>query len=179
MKKIALLAAVLGLSVAAHAAPTAAPAAAPAPKPTATSSAAPALPLGITAIGYDANSGHIVARIGLTQNNAVDVGAAFNYNSGAASDKTQLGLSGYYLLKLQDWGIVDNYAYAGATATIFSDSDFDLELGAGLQPEITLLDRFIVSVRFGVTVPVAPDFGVATAGQPLSIVNGLNFKIIW
>jgi hypothetical protein len=181
MKKIAFLAAVLGLSVAAHAAPTAAPAAAPAPKPApvVASSAAPALPLGITAVGYDANLGHVTARIGLTQNNAVDVGVGLNYNSGAAVDKTQIGISGFYLLKLQDWGIVDNYAFAGGVVNIFSDSDLGLSLSAGLQPEITLLDRFIVSVRFGVTVPIAPDFGVATAGQPISIVNGLNFKIIW
>jgi hypothetical protein len=160
MKKLALIAAVLGLTVSAYA-------------------AAPALPAGINAVGYDANLGHITARLGLTANNAVDLGVGLNYNSAAATDKMQLGLSGFYLLKLQDWGVVDNYAFAGGVVNIFSDSDLGLSLSAGLQPEITFLDHFIFSIRFGVTVPVLPDFALQTAGQPISLVNGLNFKIIW
>jgi hypothetical protein len=160
MKKLTLLAAVLGLSVAAHA-------------------AAPALPLGITAVGYDDNLKHLTARIGLSQNNAVDVGAGLNIDNSAATDKTQIGLSGFYLLKLQDWGVVDNHFVAGAYATIFSDSDLKLNLFAGLQPEVTLLDRLIVSVRFGADVALAPDVIIGTQGQPISIVQGLNFKLVW
>jgi hypothetical protein len=181
MKKLSILAAVLGLSIAAHAAPTAAPAAAPAPapKPVVASSGAPALPLGITAVGYDDNLKHITARITLSQNNAVDVGAGLNLDNSAAADKFQLGLSGFYLLKLQDWGMVDNYLVGGAYATIFSDSDLKLNLFAGLQPEVTLMDRLILSIRFGADVALSPDFIVATQGQPISIVQGLNFKIIW
>lgn len=160
MKKISILAAVFGLSVVAHA-------------------AAPALPLGINAVGYDANLGHVTARIGLSQNNAVDVGAGLTIDNSAATDKTQIGVSGFYLLKLQDWGVVDNYLAAGGYATFFSDSDLKLNLFAGLQPEVTLLDHLILSVRFGADMALSPDFKVGTAGQPISIVQGLNFKIVW
>jgi hypothetical protein len=177
MKKLSLLA-VLALAAFAQAQKSA-PAPAPAPKPAATSSAAPALPLGITAVGYDDNLKHITARISLSQNNAVDVGAGLTFDDAAATDKFQLGLSGFYLLKLQDWGVVDNYLTAGAYATIFSDSDLKLNLFAGLQPEITLLDRLILSVRFGADLGLTPDFALGTKGQPISVVNGLNFKIVW
>ena len=158
MKKITLLASILGLAVAAHAAP---------------------LPLGATAVGYDAGLGHLTARLGLSENNAIDLGAGLAYNDALAADKFQLGASAYYLLKLQDWGPVDNHLALGGNLTVYSDSDLDLKLFAGLQPEVTLLDRLIVSIRFGGEVALSPDIAIGTVGQPISIVNGLNFKIIW
>jgi len=158
MKKLTLLASILGLAVAAHSAP---------------------LPLGATAVGYDAGLGHITARLGLTENNAIDLGAGLNYDDAAATDAFQLGVSAYYLLKLQDWGVVDNHLALGGNMTIYSDSDLDLTLFAGLQPEVTLLDRLIVSIRFGAELSVSPDIAFGTVGQPISIVNGLNFKVVW
>ena len=188
MKKIHLLAsAVLGLALSAQAAATTTTTTTAAPAKTTTttttissSSTTPnPLPLGINAIGYDGNLGHVTARLGLSDNNSIDVGLGLNINSGAAVDKFQTGVSGLYLLKLQDWGMVDNYLVAGGWLTIFSDSDLKLTAFAGMQPEITLLDRIIVSIRFGFEVPVIKDFGVETVGDPISIVNGLNFKVIW
>jgi hypothetical protein len=160
MKKLTLLASILGLTVAAHA-------------------AAPALPLGITAVGYDDNLRHVTARLGLSENNALDLGVGTTFDNAAGNDKFQLGVSAYYLLKLQDWGVVDNHLALGGNTTIYSDSDLDLKLFAGLQPEVTLLDRLIVSIRFGAELAVSPDVAVGTVGQPLSIVNGFNFKLIW
>ena len=177
MKKITLLSAVFGMALSAQAATTTTTTATT--TTTTTSSSTVALPLGITAIGYDNVLGHVTARIGLSPNNAVDVGVALNFNNAATTDKLQVGLSGFYLLKLQDWGMVDNYLVGGGNIKIFSDSDFGLDLFAGLQPELTLMDRLIFSVRFGVNVPIRPDFALQTAGQPISLVNGINFKVIW
>lgn len=160
MKKFALFASILGLTVAANA-------------------AAPAMPLGITAVGYDDGLKHVTARLGLSENNALDLGFGLQFNDAVAADKFQLGLSAYYLLKLQDWGPVDNHLALGGNTTIYSDSDLDLKLFAGLQPEVTLLDRLIVSIRFGAELAISPDIAFGTAGQPLSVVNGFNFKVIW
>jgi hypothetical protein len=147
----------------------------PAPAPAPESSKAQSLPLGVQAVGWDDALKHITARIGLSQNNAVDIGVGLNINT--ATDEEELLLGGFYLLKLQDWGIVDNYLIAGASAVLASE--VALTGFAGLQPEITLLDRIIVSVKFGLSVPIVPDFAMVTAGSPISIVEGFNFKVIW
>lgn len=135
------------------------------------------LPAGIQAVGWDNGLGHVTARIGLTQNNAVDLGLGLDINTARDEDVAQFGASGFYLLKLQDWGIVDNYLALGGW--LAQGTDFNLTAFAGLQPEITLLDRLIVSVRFGLAMPIAPDFGLQTVGSPISVVEGINFKIIW
>jgi hypothetical protein len=177
MNKLTLVAAVLGLALTAHAAP--AKATTTTTTTTTTTSAPSPLPLGLNAIGYDGHLDHVTARLGLSENNAVDLGVGLNMNTAAATDDFILGLSGFYLLKLQDWGMVDNYLVAGGWVNIFSDSDLGLTLFGGLQPEITLLDRIIVSFRFGVQAPILPDFGLQTVGSPISIVEGISFKIIW
>ena len=187
MKKIHLLAsAVLGLALSAKAAATttttttAAPATTTTTTTVTTSKSAPnPLPLGINAVGFDGNLGHVTARLGLSDNNSVDVGLGLKISSGDSTDKFQAGVSGLYLLKLQDWGMVDNYLVAGGWLTIFSDSDLKLTAFAGMQPELTLMDRIILSIRFGFEVPIVKDFGVETKGDPISIVNGVNFKVIW
>ena len=180
MNKLTLLtAAVLGLALSAQAAPAPASTTTTTVTTTTSKSAPNPLPLGVNAIGFDGNLGHVTARIGLSDNNAIDVGLGLKINSGAATDKFQTGVSGLYLLKLQDWGMVDNYLVAGGWLTVFSDSDFRLTGFAGMQPELTLMDRIIVSIRFGAEVPILPDFGVETKGDPISIVNGINFKVIW
>jgi len=48
-----------------------------------------------------------------------------------------------------------------------------------LQPEITLLNRLILSTRFGLKLDAAPEFALGTAGSGISIVEGLNFKILF
>jgi hypothetical protein len=44
---------------------------------------------------------------------------------------------------------------------------------------VTLLDHIVVSTRFGLSVPLSPDFKLNTSGQGISIVNGANFKIVF
>ncbi len=173
MKKLILLSALLALSVANAQTKTGAPATAPAA--TASSSKAAPLPFGLSAVGWDGYLQHITARLGLTANTGVDVGARVNINT--ATDVTEFEVSGLYLVKLQDWGIVDNYLVAGGLVGF--GEEFSLAGFAGMQPEITFLDRFIVSVRFGFEVPIVPDFALTTVGAPISLVEGVSFKIVW
>ena len=185
MKKIALLAALMGLAVSANAAPatttkttTTTTTTAPAPAPAASSSAAP-FGLPVTAIGYDDGLKHLTARLPLGSDQ-LDVGVGFKFDNGAA-EPFSFGVSGFYLKNTNDWGIVKNYLYGGALIGI-RDTPSDklkLNLYAGFQPEITLLDHFIVSTRFGLDMGITPEFVFATAGLPLSIVSGLNFKVVF
>ncbi len=157
MKKLTLFAAALGLAVSANA-------------------------QGLKGVGYDANLNHIVARIGLNQNAALDVGGAIMYNDAAAPDtKLALGVSGFYLGKLQHWGPVDNNFAAGVIFTKLPQKtkNVGFALFGGLQPEVTLLDRILLSTRFGLNIPLAPDFQINTVGSGISIVGGASFKILW
>jgi hypothetical protein len=176
MKKFTLLAAVLGLALSAQAQTKTTTT-----TTTTTVAATQPLPLGLNAIGYDQNLNHITARLGLSQNNALDLGFGLNFNSAAPAgeEEFRVGVSAIYLLKLQDWGMVDNYLAAGGWFTMLPNGDPNLTLFGGLQPEITFLDRFIFSVRFGLQATVLQDFEMVTVGSPVSLVEGINFKVIW
>lgn len=160
MKKITLIAAALGMAIAAN-----------------------AEGLNIKAVGYDQNLGHVTARLGLATNAALDLGVGLNYdNSQANSDaKLQFGVSAFYLSHLQHWGPVDNYIAVGGVLSKLpvATKNIALSIFAGFQPEVTLLEHIVVSTRFGLNVPLMPDVMFQTAGQGISIVNGLNFKILW
>jgi hypothetical protein len=139
---------------------------------------------GLKGVGYDANLNHIVARIGLGPNADLDLGGAIMYDGtddGNDDNNLALGVSAFYLGKLQHWGVVDNYFTAGAVITKLPQKDDNLkfELIAGLQPEVTLLDRIVLSTRFGLDIPVAPNVMINTIGSGISIVGGASFKILW
>jgi hypothetical protein len=178
MKKLTVLATLAVLAVSAQAQKSSTPAPAPAPTSTTSSSSLfRTLPLGFQALGWDNNLGHITARLGLSQNNALDVGVGLGIDASRASDVVQFGVSALYLLKLQEWGMLDNYAVAGGWIT--QGTDLGITGYVGLQPEITVMDHVILAVRFGLEVPIIPDFGIVTKGDPISVVNGINFKIVW
>ena len=99
MKKITLFAAALGMAIAANA------------------------QMALKGVGYDANLNHVTARLGLSQSAALDLGVGLNYDgSQATSDaKLQFGVSGFYLMKLQHWGPVDNNIAVGAVLSKLPD----------------------------------------------------------
>ena len=157
MKKLTLLAALFGFAVAAHAqAPFGLP---------------------VSALGYDDNLKHLTARLPMGEN-ALDLGVGFKFDN-AAAEPFSMGLSGIYLLKTNTWGPVSNYVALGGVFKILDTPSDNVGLSAiaGLQPEITLLDRFIVSTRFGLQLDVLPEVVIATVGAPVSIVSGVNFKV--
>jgi hypothetical protein len=159
MKKLALLAAVFGLVAAAHAqAPFGLP---------------------VTAIGYDDNLKHITARLPLGGND-LDVGVGFKFDNGAA-EPFSMGLSGIYLIKTNTWGPVTNYLAAGGVFKIIDapNDNVGLAVLGGMQPEVKLLEHIILSTRLGVQLDVLPEFVLATFGSPISVVAGVNFKILF
>lgn len=161
MKKISLFAAMLGLVAAAHA----------------------QAPFGLPfkAIGYDADLSTVTARLPLGEN-ALDLGLGFKIDN-AANDPFSMTAAGFYLLKTNTWGPVSNYVSLGGILKVLDQPNDNVEITgfAGLQPELTLVDRFVVSTRFGLNLTVLPDFVLATAGPAtgVSIVGGLNFKVLF
>lgn len=162
MKKLVLLAAAFGLVAAAHAqAPFGLP---------------------VKAIGYDANLSSVTARLPMGDAADLDVGVGVKYDNSAA-EPFSLALSGFYLMKTNTWGPVSNYLSTGGVFKIVDRPNDKAELTAfaGLQPELTLMERIILSTRFGANLTVLPDFILATAGPAtgISIVGGLNFKVLF
>jgi hypothetical protein len=162
MKKLTLLAAVFGLAVSAQA----------------------QTPFGLPfkAMGYDANLTQITGRMSLAENNDLDVGFGLTYDDGAATDaKLQFGASGFYLVKLHDWGPVDNYLALGGILNKLPQKNDNIRITVfgGFQPEVTLLDRLILSTRFGVSLDVMPDVKVETIGDQVSIVQSISFKLLF
>ncbi len=141
----------------------------------------------LTGLGYDANWNQISARIGLG-GNAVDVGVGLGLQTGDnVPDNQKFGFSasGLFLGHLHDFGPVDTYFAAGGILAMVpeggSTEDHEVTVAAfvGFQPEVTLMDHIAVGVRFGLDIPIAPDFALRTAGEGISIVNGANFKILF
>lgn len=160
MKKLTLLAAAFGLVVAAHA-------------------QAP-LGLPIKALGYDVGWNQVTARVGLTQNTNLDLGANLGYNSTLDSAKFGFSVSAVYLMNLHNWGPVSTHlALGGNLGKPVGNEDINVKVLAAFQPEILLLDHILLSTRFGWELDVLPDVMLSTVGQGVSIVTGANFKIVF
>ena len=160
MKKLTLLAAAFGLAAAVHAqAPFGLP---------------------ISALGYDANWQQVSARVGLGDNANLDVGVNLGYNDLAASDKFGFGVSAIYLANLHNWGPVSTHlAVGGNLSKPVAVADLGLTALAAFQPEVLLLDRLLLSTRFGWQLNVMPDVILSTVGQGVSIVSGASFKVVF
>ena len=160
MKKLTFLAAaVFGLALSAHAqAPFGLP---------------------VTAIGYDDNFKQITARLPLAGND-LDVGLGFKFDNGAG-EPFSMGVSGIYLIKTNTWGPVSNYLAAGGLLTIADTPNDKLGIAVlgGFQPEVKLLEHIILSTRLGLRADVLPEVVIGTFGAPISIVSGVNFKILF
>lgn len=160
MKKFIFLAGVLALSVAAQA----------------------QAPFGLpfTALGYDSKLGHVTASLPLGADR-LDLGLGLTYSTDPVrptDENLTFGLSGYYVKNLNTWGPVANNVAGGVVFMLLPSGDPRIELFAGFQPEITLLDRLVIATRFGVGAQfINPGFALTTAGDPISIVEGLIFKI--
>lgn len=160
---------------------------------------------GLIGVGYDGSlmsdgtrllqrPGEITARIALGSSSDLDLGIGAYYNAGPANSDARLDLtaSAFFLLRLQQWNMVSNYFTAGVILDKYGTmmppppnsagivaGDFGVSFFGGLQPEVTLLDHLVVGVRFGLQLAVAPEIQILTPGSPLSIVDGVNFKILF
>lgn len=132
-------------------------------------------------VGYDTDLKQVTARLGLGAN-ALDIGVGIEYENAKVDDaKFEMSASAFYLGHLHDWGAFDNYFTAGLILAKLPQADDNIELAGyvGLQPEVTLMDHIVLSTRFGLHVPVMPDFVFRTSGSGISIVSGANFKILF
>lgn len=134
-------------------------------------------------LGYDSDLKQISGRLALGPNFLdLGIGMKFDNRDGIGSDaKFQISASGFYLGHLHDFGPVDTYFTVGGIFAKLPKSSDNISLSAfaGFQPEVTLLDHIVLSTRFGLDVPLVPDFIIQTAGSGISIVSGANFKILF
>jgi hypothetical protein len=137
---------------------------------------------GFKGVGFDSKSNQITARLGLTDFANIELGAglAFDNSQPVDDNKFGMGISATFLGHLHDWGAVDNYAFGSFVFQKLpqADDNIAVHLIGGLQPEITLMERLAVGLRFGVQMQVAPDFVLATTGEPANIVTGLRFTLL-
>lgn len=124
----------------------------------------------------------ITARLGLGPN-ALDIGFGLNFDNSQANSDNKFGfdVSGTFLGHLHEWGPVDTYFAAGALFQKFAraNDNIGINLFAGFQPEVTLMDHIALSTRLGLNIPVQPDVAIKTFGSQISIVEGVNFTILF
>ncbi|MBW8888438.1 MAG: hypothetical protein JF616_11840 [Fibrobacteres bacterium] len=136
----------------------------------------------LAGLGWDNNWQEIQARLGLGRN-FIDVGAGMALDPGNDNHDARftMSASGLFLGHLHDWGPVDTYFAAGARfqKTAAATDNLGFSGVVGFQPEVTLLDHIVVSTRFGFEIPFIPNFIIRTGGNAISIVDGLNFKILF
>jgi hypothetical protein len=133
-------------------------------------------------MGWDGDNNELVARIGLGGYNHLEGGFSFAYDNDADGDaQSNITASGRFLLALHSWEKLTGYLHAGV---YFRDDSNGSNKGSlvakvGYQPEVVLIPHVAVSVLFGAAVQMIPDASVATFGNRISIVDGLNFRILF
>ena len=142
-------------------------------------------------IGWDGDNSEVVARIGLGGYSHIEAGTSlYLNNNGKGDSKFNITASGRYLLALHSWEKLTGFLNVGA---YFRDDNFgqpapnytgnpnrgSLQFKGGYQPEVVLLPHLAVSVLFGVGLNLVPDFEFRTIGNRISIVDGLNFRILF
>ncbi len=139
----------------------------------------------VRGIGYAELFGvtkEITLRLGLGQN-ALDIGVGLNFDNSKDSSDEKLGFdfSGTFLGHLHEWGPVDTYFAAGALFQKFprAKDNIAINLFAGFQPEVTLMDHIALSTRLGLNIPIQPDVSIQTFGAQISVVSGLNFTVLF
>ncbi len=137
---------------------------------------------GLAGVGWDNDLGEITGRLGLGAN-YIDVGAGLVLDPDNANKDAhfQMSASGLFLGHLHDFGPLDTYFHAGGVFSKEATATKNIHIAAlvGFTPEVTLLDHLVLSVRAGLSIPLAPAFKLNTSGQGISIVNGANFKIMF
>ncbi len=138
----------------------------------------------LSSVGYDVDLKQGIARLDLG-GGALDLGLGFlldgrgKTDRGAKNNNFAFSVSGFYLHPL---GESDKLAMKLAAGGIFNfpqndDADKSLAAFVGLQPEITLLEKLIVTTRFGIKADIVPDFIMQSSGQGIGITGGASFRI--
>jgi hypothetical protein len=134
----------------------------------------------VTGLGYDAGLQQIMVRLGLGDN-SLDLGAGFRFDNGASDeDRFAFSLSGYFLAPIKVMGPVAVNLAAGGLFKKLAQTDDNISIigFAGCQPELTVMENLLLSIRFGLAVPVQPEFVLETTGSGISVTSALSFKIM-
>jgi hypothetical protein len=142
-------------------------------------------------IGWDNRTDEFVGRLGLGGYSHLEIGLGGawaespNGASVAVEDaNSSLSVSARYLLALHSWEKFTGFLHVGG---YFRDDDGPgtanraaaIEVFAGYEPEVVLLQHFAVSTRFGLLSAFAPDMSFGLVGDDVSIVSGFNFRILF
>jgi hypothetical protein len=148
-------------------------AAAPAPV------AAPASGSGFTGLGYDGLLKQVTLRWGLGGKN-LDLGMGLQQDSDA-DPSFQFSASCFYLVPWKSYEKLSLDFTGGLVFATKDSEDGDATFGAfiGFTPRAVIFDHLEVATRFGLDIPLAPDAKFRSAGQGVSIVEGLSFKVLF
>lgn len=134
---------------------------------------------GLEGVGYDMNLKQVTARLPLAANK-VDLGLGFQQD-GDADPSFQLSASGFVLVP---WKTYEKLSLDFTGGLVFAtkdtkDGDPTFNAFVGLTPRAVIFDHLEVATRFGLDIPLAPKFKLRSAGQGVSIVEGLSFKVLF
>lgn len=154
--------------------------------------------------GWDNGTEEVVGRMGLGGYSTLEAGLGLQFDNGAEDDnvaeedlRSTLSLSVRYLHTLHSWDKFNGYLHAGLyfrddQGTGASSADpirpfggsgpsrgAGLALFMGYEPELVLMQHLSVSTKFGLAVPVLPEFKLGLVGNGVSIVEGFNFRILF
>jgi hypothetical protein len=134
---------------------------------------------GIEAVGYDGLLKQATVRLPLGANK-LDIGVGFQQD-GKADPSFQMSASGFVLMP---WKTYEKLSLDFTGGLVFAtkdtkNGDATFNLFAGLTPRAVIFDHLEVATRFGIDIPLVPEFKIGTAGQGISIVEGLSFKVLF
>lgn len=133
----------------------------------------------IEGVGYDGLLKQATVRLPLGAYK-LDAGLGFQQDSDA-DPSFQMSASGFLLVP---WKTYEKLSLDFTGGLVFAtkdnpDGDATFTLFAGLTPRAVIFDHLEVATRFGLDVPLAPEAKFRTAGQGVSIVEGLSFKVLF
>jgi hypothetical protein len=142
--------------------------------------------------GWDGDESEVVGRIGLGGYNHLEIGANMLWdeslpdNTSAQEDaKMTITASARFLMALHQWEKLTGFLHLGvyfrddAVHGNAGDREGTLQAFAGYEPEVILIPHLAVGFKFGLRVPLVPDAGFGFTGKGVSIVDGLNFRILF
>ena len=151
---------------------------------------------GIEGFGWDNRTSEVVGRLGLGGYSHLEIGVGGSWEEapdGATDDvqdfASSLSVSARYLLALHSWDKFTGYLHIGGyfrddndRSTLDGDGR-DRRAGmnviAGYEPEVVLFQHLAVSTVFGANLDIQPDMGFAIIGEGVSMVSGVNFRILF
>src|SRR5690606_37716726 len=140
----------------------------------------------VEGFGWDGQSSEVVGRFGIGTYSHLEAGLGMQWDNGESGDESMsISASGRYLLALHEWEKLTGFLHLGVyfrddeiQGSAAGDTKASLSFFGGYQPELLLLPHLAVSIRFGAMVNLMPDAAFALVGQEISIVQGLNFRIL-